>query len=421
MCALRVFRKSYVAVIPELNGLCLIGGINLSVKEKVEQAIKILDERSVDCWLTFVRESGINHDPMLDFLTGSEVTWHSAFIITRSGETCAIVGEMDKKMIEDLGVYKHVLGYVEGIKQPLLATLKDINPSSIAINYSEASEISDGLTHGMYLTLHDFLSEIGFEKKLVSAEKITSSLRARKTDSELSLIQKAVDETNDIFKLVVSFIKPGKTEQEIAAFLKGEVNRRNLALAWDENFCPSVFTGPKTAGAHYRPTDRKVERGHLINMDFGVKYEGYCSDLQRTLYVLKEGESKAPLEVQKGFETIVTAIELARAALKPTAKGYEIDAVARQHIVSRGYSEFPHGLGHQVGRFPHDGTAMLGPAWEKYSTKVFEPIEEGMIFTIEPRVEIPDHGIVSIEEMVVVGKDGAEFLGQPQKELILIS
>jgi len=389
-------------------------------KEKIEQAIKILNEYSIDCWLTFVRESGINHDPMLDFLIESDVTWHSALIITKSGETYAIVGQMDRKAIEDLGIYKHISSYVEGIKGQLITTLKEINPSSIAINYSKTSEISDGLTHGMYLTLHEFLSEIGFEKRLVPAERITSSLRARKTDSELELIQKAVDHTIDIFKSAASFIRPGRTEREIAAFLKEEVKKRNLALGWNENYCPGVFTGPETAEAHYKPTDRKVEKGHLLNIDFGVKYEGYCSDLQRTFYILQDGETEAPPEIQKGFKTIATAIELARQALKPGVKGCEIDAVARNHLSSQGYEEFPHGLGHQVGLFAHDGTALLGPPWEKYAEKVFEPIEEGMVFTIEPRLKILKRGIVSIEEMVVVRKDGAEFLSRAQKDLILI-
>ncbi|MGQ9552468.1 MAG: M24 family metallopeptidase [Candidatus Bathycorpusculaceae bacterium] len=390
------------------------------IKEKVEQAIRILNEYSVDCWLTFVRESGMNHDPMLDFLTESDVTWHSAFIITKSGETYAIVGQMDRKAIEDLGIYTHVFSYVEGIKGQLITTLKEINPSSIAINYSKTSEISDGLTHGMYLTLLEFLSETGFEKRLVSAERVTSSLRARKTDSEQRLIKKAVNAANDILKSAVSFIMPGRTEKEIAAFLKEEVKKRNLALGWDENYCPSVFTGPETAEAHYKPTDREVEKGHLLNIDFGVKYEGYCSDLQRTFYVLQDGETEAPPEIQKGFKTIATAIELARQALKPGVKGCEIDAVARNHVVSQGYEEFPHALGHQVGLFAHDGTALLGPPWEKYAEKVFEPIEEGMVFTIEPRLKIIKRGIVSIEEMVIVRKDGAEFLSEAQEELILI-
>ena len=137
-------------------------------------------------------------------------------------------------------------------------------------------------------------------------------------------------------------------------------------------------------------------------------------------YILEEGEGHAPPEVQKGFETVVAAIEMAREALKPGVRGVDVDAVARGHIVSQGYEEYPHGLGHQVGRFAHDGTALLGPAWEKYASKPFEIIEEGMVFTLEPRLKVPDRGVATIEEMVIVTGTGAEFLSDPQTRLLLI-
>jgi Xaa-Pro aminopeptidase len=390
------------------------------IEEKVEQAIGILKENQVDCWITFVRESGIVHDPMLDYLISADVTWHSAFIITKSGETFAIVGQMDTPTIDDLGVYTHVQGYVEGIKEPLTKAIRKIDPSSVALNYSTGSEISDGLTHGMYLTLHQFLLGIGYADTIVSAEKITSSLKARKTDYELERMTRAIEHTLDIIEMASSFIAPGKTEKEIAEFMIQEVEKRNLGFAWEKSHCPAVFTGPETAEAHYKPTDRKVEPGHVLNMDFGIKFEEYCSDIQRTFYILEKGESQVPEDVQKGFDTIVTAIELARHAIKPGIQGVEIDKIAREYIVSQGFKEFPHGLGHQVGRFAHDGTALLGPAWEKYAQKPFQPLEEGMVFTIEPRLKVPGRGVVTIEEMVVITKDGAEFLTEPQKKLIFI-
>jgi Xaa-Pro aminopeptidase len=390
------------------------------VKEKVDQAIGILEEYGIDCWVTFVRESGMVRDPMMDYLCPADMTWHSAFIVTRSGDTHAIVGQMEKQTVEELEVWGRVTGYVEGIKEELLRYLKDVNPGSIAVNYSRNSEVCDGLTHGMFLVLEEMLSEIGFQDRLVSSEKVTSSLKARKTGTEVARMQKAIGHTLDIFGMVKDFIRPGRTEKEIAAFMAREALSRGLSFGWDPAHCPAVFTGPDTAGAHYQPTDREVERGHVLNMDFGLKVEDYTSDLQRTFYLLEEGETEEPPEVKKGFDTIVTAIEKARAALKPGVQGVEIDAIAREHIVSQGYEEFPHGLGHQVGRFAHDGTALLGPAWEKYANKPFEPIEENMVFTIEPRLMVPGRGVVTIEEMVLVTATGAEYLSEPQRELILI-
>jgi Xaa-Pro aminopeptidase len=389
------------------------------VEEKVKQAIEILKEYSIDCWVTFVRESSMLRDPMLNFLSHSDFTWHSALIITREGGTYAIVGELERKSVEDLGVYKHIEGYVESVKMPLLKTLKEIDPASIALNYSQNSEIADGITHGMFLTFKDYLSELQFQDRIISSEKIVSSLRARKTGTEISRMKRAIGHTQEIFDLVGSYVRPGRSEQEIADFMKAEVAARGLTMAWDEAHCPAVFTGPDTAGAHYRPTTRKVEKGHVLNMDFGVRVEGYCSDLQRTFYLLEDGETSAPKEVQRGFQTIVTAIERARRALRTGTQGREVDAVARQYIVSQGYEEYPHGLGHQVGQFAHDGTALLGPEWEKYASRPFEPIETGMVFTLEPRLTVPGKGIVTIEEMVIVEEDGAAFLSQPQLELYL--
>lgn len=390
------------------------------IKEKIEQAKKLLKEFNIDCWITFVRESGINGDPILQFLAPASVTWHSAFIITKTGKAIAIVGQYDKKMIEDLNTYNNVIGYVKSIKEPLLENLKIIAPKEIALNFSIGSEISDGITHGMYLTLMNYLRKIKFKGKIVSAENIVSALRERKAKSEIENIKAAIKHTEQIFKLVSKFIKAGKTENQIAQFMRDEVKKRKLEFSWDENVCPAVFTGPDTAQAHYKPLERKVKPGHVLNMDFGVKVNKYCSDMQRTFYILEKNEKNAPPEVLKGFYTIVEAIQGAKNAIKPGMLGHQIDKIARDIITKNGYEEFPHGLGHQVGIYAHDGTALLGPKWEKYADKPFKKLEEGMVFTIEPRLSVPNRGTVTIEEMVVVTKTGAEWLSTPQKNIILI-
>jgi len=390
------------------------------IKEKMNQACEILKEFDVDCWVTFVRETQVHSDPVLPFLVDADLTWHSALIISSNGRTIAIVGEYDKKSVEDIGAYDEVIGYVQGIKSHFIDTVRSLNPSSIAINFSKGSEICDGLSYGMYLTLHSYLEEIGYENRLLSAERIISALRQRKTISEVGNIREAIRETERIFRAAGDFIRPGRTEKEIADFMKREVEATRLQLAWEARICPGVFTGPDTAEAHYMPTDRKVAPGHVLNMDFGVKVHGYCADLQRTFYIRKHGEEKAPADVVTGFETLIRAIESSRQALKPGVHGHEIDRIAREIVVAAGYKEFPHGLGHQVGRFAHDGTALLGPPWEKYANKPFELIEKGMVFTLEPRLTVPERGIATVEEMVVVTSEGADYLSTPQKELFLI-
>jgi Xaa-Pro aminopeptidase len=390
------------------------------IREKVNQAVRLLKEFDVDCWLTFVRETAITRDPALEFLVTANLTWHSAFVITASGSASAIVGRYDRQMVEDTGAYSSVTGYVEGIRGPLLGLLRALNPLRIGVNYSRDSEICDGLTHGMYLTLLDYLTELGMQDRLVPAENVVSALRQRKSATEIGWIREAIRVTEEIYAAVGAFLKAGRTEEEVGGFVRDRMRALDVVPAWDPGTCPAVFAGPDTAEAHYGPTGRIIQPGHVVNMDFGVKVNGYCSDMQRTFYVLKEGESSPPPDVKKGFDTIVKSIEAARLAMKPGVEGKAADDASRSIITSAGYPEFPHALGHQVGRYAHDGTALLGPAWEKYGRKPFQKLEPGMVFTIEPRLPVNDRGIVTVEEMVLVTDSGTDYLSKPQQELICV-
>ena len=388
------------------------------VREKVSQAVRLLQEFDIDCWLTFARETAINGDPALDYLVTADLTWPSAILITASGSASAIVGRYDRQTVEETKAYGTVTGYVEGFREPFLTLLRGVNPRRIGVNFSKDSEICDGLTHGMYLTLVDYLKELGMQDRLTSAEPVVSALRQRKSDTEIAWMREAIRVTEDIYDAVAGFLRSGRTEAEVASFIRDRMKSHTVQPAWDPGSCPAIFTGPDTAEAHYGPTSRVVEPGHVVNMDFGVKHQGYCSDMQRTFYVLRAGESAAPPEVQKGFDTIVQSIEAARSMMKPGVEGRIVDGAARSVITGAGFPEFPHALGHQVGRYAHDGTALLGPEWEKYGRKPLQKLEPGMVFTIEPRLPVKDHGIVTIEEMVLVTESGAEYLSTPQRNLL---
>ncbi|HTP14137.1 MAG TPA: aminopeptidase P family protein, partial [Bacteroidota bacterium] len=190
------------------------------IHEKVSQSVELLKEFGIDCWITFVRETALNGDPVLPFLVDGALTWHSAIMISASGRKIAIVGKYDKKSVEDLGVYDQVIDFVEGIRGPFLEQMKRLNPKTIAVNYSKDSEICDGLTHGMYTTLADMLAAIGMQGRLVSAEKIISALRQRKSPHEISLITKAIRAAEKILGEVAVFMKPGRTETDVAEFMK---------------------------------------------------------------------------------------------------------------------------------------------------------------------------------------------------------
>ena len=390
------------------------------ILEKQQQAVEILNEKGIDMWMTFVRETGNIKDPMLDMIVGTNATWHSAFIITKEGDTIAIVGSLEEANMKIVGTFKTVIPYLKSIKEDLINTLKKYDPQKIAVNFSRNSTLADGLTHGMYLELIDFLKDTPYKGRLVSSEEIVAALRGRKSDTELSIMREAVVKTLEIFDEVTEFLRAGISEKDVANFVFGKVEERGYGYAWEKEYCPSVFTGPDTAGAHSGPTDRIIQPGHVVNMDFGIKYKDYCSDLQRTWYILREGETEAPEEVQRGFNVIKESIELAAKAIKPGAVAWEIDAIARNYIVEHGYEEYPHGLGHQVGRAAHDGGALLAPRWERYGNLPYMTLEERQVFTIEPRLTIPGYGIATVEVEVVVTKDGCEFLSPNQEELFLV-
>ena len=393
---------------------------NSLIREKLSQTIKLLQEFDVDCWLMFTRESGINGDPMLPYFVPDDLTWHSAILLYKSGRKVVIVGDYERPTLEKLGMYDEVIGHVTGIDEILKTELRNQAPQNIAINYSVTSEICDGLTHGMFLTLEKILDDTGFSGELISAENLAGALRERKTEEELRRIQEAANYTEEIWQALRHFIQIGQTEKEIAHFVHREIEIRGLETGWTKAHCPAVFAGIGDSEAHTGPTDRRVQAGQIVNMDFGVRYEDYVSDTQRVFYVLEPGESTAPVEVSRAFEVLTTAIDEARIAMQSGVPATNIDALVRTYMRDQGYEEYAHGLGHQVGRFVHDGFALMGPPWPKYGEKVNRLLEENMVFTIEPRMIIPNRGIMSIEEMVVVRRDGAEWMTNPQKEIFII-
>ena len=389
-------------------------------KEKAEQVIGILREKGMALWMIFTRETGVNPDPAMQYVLPFNLTWQSALMFFADGEKIAIIGELDRQEVEKVGIFSRIITYRGGIREELLKILEEKSPRSIGLNYSLDDPTSDGLTHGMYLLLQEHLEGTRFIHRLTSAQEIVQALRSRKTPSELERIKRAVEETEKMFDRLTKVLRQGLKEKEVAELFVGWMEELGAESAWDPSSCPAVFAGPQEVGAHASPTEKAIKEGELLNIDFGIKLDGYCSDLQRMWYFLRKGETAPPPEVIKAFDTIKTAIQLSAEELKPGKKGWEIDKIARDYIVSQGYDEYPHALGHQVGRDAHDGAALLAPIWERYGSLPYIPVEEGMVFTLEPRVNLPNYGVMSLEEMVVIRKDGAEFLSHPQKQLWVI-
>jgi Xaa-Pro aminopeptidase len=390
------------------------------VLEKTRQANQILADLDIDLWLTFVRETSSGGDPVLPLIYGKDLTWQSAILLSKDGDRIAIIGGFEQDTAERIGAFSEVISYHEAIKPVLLEILNRLNPGQIALNFSEDDVYSDGLSLGMYRVLMGFLDGSPFSDRIISAAPVISALRGRKTPTELALIKAAIATTDEIYQTTFDFLEIGSSEKEVAGFMRGLLEERGLEPAWEADHCPTFNAGKDSPVGHVLPTDLKIQPGQMLHFDFGVKQEEYCSDIQRMLYMLGEGESEAPQAVVHAFNAITDAIQKSAAAIKPGVKGHEVDAIVRQTLAENGYPEFMHATGHQVGRKAHDGGAIIGPLWERYGDTPNWPLEQGQVFTLEPSIMLNDYGIMGVEEMVLVTADGAEFLSEPQEEVILL-
>ena len=380
------------------------------VKEKHELIPKIMKEKGIDCWLIFARETSVNPDPVMNQVIGGDVVWKSSFVFAFEGEKftkTAIVGDFDALAEERKGIWDVVIPYKEGISAPMKELFHRINPSKIALNYSEDDPVSDGLSHGMFLKLLSIFSD---KKDLfISAAPIIQTIRGRKTKTEIELVAKACELTEEINHKMTKLIKTGMNETEIQNLFHNEMDKRNLIEAWQRVSCPAIDAGPDKEFGHVGPLpNSKTKKGHILHNDFGVKFSGYCSDLQRIWFFGSEDE--IPEELKHAFKTVHGAITKAAEYIKPGVTGFSVDKVARDYVKSQGYEEYAHALGHQLGTNAHDGGVLLGPLWERYGDIPKGVVEEGNIFTLELYVKTKNYGMVSLEENIVVTQDGCRFL-----------
>jgi Xaa-Pro aminopeptidase len=391
------------------------------VQEKVEQAVSILKEYTIDAWLTFVRETSAGGDPMLPVIYGDGgLTWESILIITATGESIAIVGRFEEEAARGTGAYTTVIPYDESIRPPLLEVLNRLDPKTIAINTSESDVYADGLSYGMYRLLEKYLQGSPYFERLITAEKVIAALRGRKTTAEIDAIRRAVEITEQLFSRTFAHISLGMTEKQVYDFMQQQASEMGVGLAWNLDGCPIVNAGPDSPDGHVAPTDITIQHGHIVHIDFGVRLDGYCSDMQRVAYVLRPGEEQAPQEVQLAFDTVVNGIKSAAKFITPGVQGVEVDAIARHIVTGAGFPEYKHALGHQLGKEAHDGGGLLGPLWERYGDTPLRPIEAGQVYTLEPSLFVAGYGTLGLEEDVVITENGVEFLGTPQTSLLLL-
>ena len=249
------------------------------------------------------------------------------------------------------------------------------------------------------------LQELFHKTSFTRLDDQLNAMRVVKDERELDILRKAASYADYAIEVGVSEIAEGKTELEILTAIELAMKKKGISHM---SFDTMVLSGPKTASPHGKPGDRKIQKGDFVLFDLGVIYEGYCSDITRTVSF---GE---PTDAQRDvYETVRKAEQAAVDSVKPGVRAMDLDKIARDVITVAGYGEFfTHRLGHGLGISVHEFPSVTG------ANKM--ELIEGMVFTIEPGVYDPSITGVRIEDDVVVTKDGVEVLTKYPKELVII-
>ncbi|MDN5346876.1 MAG: Xaa-Pro aminopeptidase [Clostridia bacterium] len=240
---------------------------------------------------------------------------------------------------------------------------------------------------------------------LKPASGLVEGLREIKEEGEIQLLRRAANLADAAFEYILSFLKPGALEIEIAAELEYFMRRKG---AEGPAFPTIVASGPRSSLPHGRAGKRALQKGDLVVLDFGALFGGYNSDLTRTVVL-----GPVTPEQTRLYRTVRTAQELALQGLKAGLKAREADALARNYIESTDYAgRFAHGLGHGVGLSIHEGPTL------SHNRETI--LQAGMVVTVEPGIYLPGWGGVRIEDMAVVEEDGCAILTHADKSLLVL-
>lgn len=247
--------------------------------------------------------------------------------------------------------------------------------------------------------LKDLIPKADFRK----TENLIESLTVTKDSEEIRKIRKAVRIADKAYSEILDFIRPGVKEKDIAFELEYKMKTLGAdAIAFDL----IVASGQRSAMPHGKASSKKLRKGDFVTLDFGCIFEGYASDITRTVVLGKATEKQKRI-----YDLVLAAQKKACRSVKPGLACSRLDAVPRDMIMKAGYGDyFGHGLGHGIGMQVHDN-----PSLSPRSTDV---LSEGMVVTIEPGIYIPNWGGVRIEDDVLVTGSGGQVLSKSPKELI---
>ena len=272
-----------------------------------------------------------------------------------------------------------------------------------AVSDSGARRIGfeDGaVTVSQFNAINAALKSLEPKPELVATGGMTNQLRAVKEPSELTVIQRAIDLADQAMEKVGAELRPGMTERDVAWQLERSMRELGAdALSFDT----IVASGPNGAKAHHKPSERRLELGDGIVIDMGALYDGYCSDITRTFVLGKVSD-----QFRKVYDTVLAAQEATEATARAGMTGSDVDGLARAIIADAGYGDdFGHSLGHGIGIAVHELPG-VGPNSQG-------PIEDGMVFSVEPGIYLAGWGGVRIEDLVVMENGSPRVLTHAHK------
>jgi Xaa-Pro aminopeptidase len=396
-------------------------------KERINKLLpEAMKAAEVDAWAVVCREN--NNDPIAHHVGGENAGGTAVFLFYLEGDNIVSkvfspVGEATA--LADLKIHDEVIRIERGesaiTKAGEYIQNKDFN--KIAINSSEDNEMADGLSYTQRLALEEALG--GASERLTSSNELLYEWLSVKTSEEVEIMRKAAQLTADWQIEAYKQVVPGEsTDADIAKFLKGKIAEYGFKDGWAPDQNPNVNSGPDRGHSH--ATDKVIMPGDVIQIDFGIRvHDMWVTDIQRFAYVLREGETTAPDSVQQYWENSKQGSRIALAAMKPGATGYEVDKAQRDFMEQQGSEYVMWSTGHPVGYVAHDvGPSLGGGQLQEPRPTSLKPLKEGMVFAFDGFFtwKLPDGGekTMSVEEMAVITEDGAEYLIEPQEDLILI-
>lgn len=382
-------------------------------QEKSRQALSFVPQGGL--WLFVTREGS---DPAVKLVFDAGVSGEAAFMLHPGRGRLALVANYDRGHVERLGVFDEIRHYDRSFAEGFTAWLRELGPETVYLNYSERDVLCDGISHGHFLRTCRLVEEAVPGARVETSEPFLRAVRGRKTAEELARIRRAVEGSVELYERLRPQLRAGMSEREVQDLMKQIAAELGFGVHLGDYGGPLVCIN-RVGLAHRAPGNDRLEPGDLLILDHALECQGYHSDLARTLYVPREGETRPPDDALRAFASAKQAIEAAFAAMRPGVKGFEVDRAAREVHLANGYPEISHATGHQIGRHVHDGGTILGPRWERYGDAPYGELEEGNVFTIEPTILMSPQPSMLVEENVVVTATGAEWLSRRQTELWL--